>query len=911
LHPPRVSTTLAWVGGRELESTDAAEDERELGDTIARVGRYVMLERVGSGGVGIVFAAWDPVLSRRVALKLLRRHGAEDGANRLVREAQAMARLSHPNVVQVFDAGIVDGTAFVAMDFVEGGTLRAWLLDHHDRDDVLDLFLQAARGLAAAHTASLVHRDFKPDNVLLGRLPDGRVRAMVADFGLVRVGVETLDSEPVEIDSDGDPRLTTTGMIMGTPAYMAPEQFFGQVVDARSDQFSFCVALFEALYGERPFAGNNARALGLAVMHGDRAPIPPGRGVPAAIARVVERGLATDPAERHESMDAIVDALKRARAGRRVGVLAGVIAVPLVVGAAWVLVPEDEIVATPCADIDAPVHDAWTDRDRAAVEAAFASTELAYADEAALATVRSLDAWADAWIDARRDACEATAVRNEQSPELLDRRMVCLDRGLVGFSTAVEIVRAADRAVVERATSLASNLPDLRPCSDTAALLAPIPAPDPALQTIVDDLRTRADRARAQSKLGRSAEACRALGELAKQAAGVEYVPMQAEIELARGSCEMDASQPTARDTLEHAMLLAIEAHDGGTAADAARQIGFVVGYRNGLRDEGLRYTRLARALAADAITPRRDARIELAEAQIEFAASEFAAAREHIDRAREVGVPAFGEVSSWVSGLENTAGGIELRAGHYDAAQAAFERSLALAEQAHGEHHPDVALSLNNLALAFERQARYEDAIAILERSSEVLTGAYGADDARVGQVLHNLGGVYLLSGDAKTATGFLEQSIAVTTGAMGEHHLMSVGARTMLGEALFELGRLGEARPHLERALAIRERANGPDHPDMSLVLIAIARVDLAEGKLDAARTTIERALAIVEGREIDPGDRGGMLLTHAELLEAMGHRDEALARATEAERVLVDAGPTSARKLDQLRAWRDALQ
>jgi eukaryotic-like serine/threonine-protein kinase len=900
------------VSTPELESTDAVLDDDELPATVSRVGRYVLLERVGAGGVGIVLAAWDPVLSRRIALKLLRRHGGRDSELRLVREAQAMARLSHPNVVPVFDAGIVEGTAFVAMDFVEGGTLRAWLHEPRARDEVLDVFLQAARGLAAAHTASLVHRDFKPDNVLLGRLPDGRVRAMVADFGLVRVG-------PESGEQDGDPgdaliptasasgRLTTTGMIMGTPAYMAPEQFRGQGVDAKSDQFAFCIALFEALYGERPFTGGNARALGLAVMQGNRAPIPAGRGVPSAIARVVERGLSVDPAARHESMDSLVDALVRARRGRRRGLMAAAI-VPVVVAAAWIAAPTGD--ESPCADVDAPVRARWTDETRRSVSEAFVGTKLGYAGDAADATVRSLDAWADAWSSARRDACEATSVRNEQSPELLDRRMACLARGLTGFTAAVEVLLAADRGVVERSTSLAGNLPDLRPCSDTAALLAPIPAPEPSVRATVEELRTEADHARATAKLGQSAETCRMLARLSARAAAVDYVPVQAEIELARGMCEADAAQPNARATLENALLLAIEAHDGGTACDAARQLGFVVGYRDGHADEGRRYLRMARALAADAITPRADARVALMAAQIEIAAGDYPTARSHIDHARDVGVPAFGEHSAWVASLENAAGAIELRAGRYDAAQAAFERSLQIAEHAHGPHHPDVALPLNNLALAYERQARYEDAIATLERANEVMTAAYGSDDPRVGQVLHNIGGVYLLSGDSKSAIEFLEQAIAAIGRAMGEDHTSVVGAWTMLGDARFERGELVEARAAFDRALTIRARANGSDHPDLALPLVGVARIELAEHHVDEARTAIERALELVEGHERDPSDRGALLEVHAAVLAASGHRDDALARAAEAERSYESAGPTAARRLAALRVWRDTL-
>jgi tetratricopeptide (TPR) repeat protein len=890
-------------------------------DEVARVGRYVLLERIGAGGVGIVYAAWDPVLSRRIALKLLRTGGAEQGQLRLVREAQAMARLSHPNVVPVFDAGIVDGRAFVAMDFVEGGTLRAWLREQHPRDEVLDAFVQAARGLVAAHAAALVHRDFKPDNVLLGRLADGRVRAMVADFGLVRVdgdGPEPAGDAVANADglatASGSGRLTTTGMVMGTPAYMPPEQFLtpsrgGRGVDAKSDQFSFCVALYEALYGDRPFPGNDARSLALAVMQGKRAPIPAGASVPAALAKVVERGLAIDPAARHESMEALLDALSRARRGRRLGRVA-LVAVPVALAIAWLARPSTEAAVAPCEGTDAPLRARWGDEHRASIADAFARTQLAYAGEAAAATVRELDAWAAAWSSARVDACEATAVRREQSAELLDLRMACLDRRLTGFAAAVDVLVAADAKAVERATSLATILPDLRPCNDAAALLSRIPPPDAAQTAVVAELRDAIDRARADVSLGRTAAACAALAELSTRAAELGYAPVHAEVELARGGCELDASQASSRDTLERAVLLAIESHDSASAAEAARMVAFVVGVRNGDHAEGRRQARLARALATDATAPRTDARLWLTEAQIEFSAGEYPAARQRIARAREIGLPVFGERSAWVAGLENSAGAIELRAGNYAAAQQTFERALAIAEHAHGPRHPDVALPLNNLALALERQARYAEAIAMLERAHDVLAAAHGGTDPRVGQFLHNLGGMYLHSGDAETAVGFLEQGIAVIDAALGPEHATAAGAWTMLGEASLELGRREAARRAFDRALAIREHAAGRDHPALSLVLVGIARLELAEGRREAAREAIDRARALVEGHEIDPEDRGMLAFVDAQVLDDGGRRDDAIARADEAARAFEAAGPTGARGLARLQAWRAEL-
>ncbi len=286
----------------------------------ATVGRYVVLQMVGAGGMGIVYAAYDPELDRKVALKLLRGDSRSSetttGRTRLQREAQAMARLQHPNVIAVHDVGTFRDRVFVAMEFVEGQTLTRWLSPRRSAKEVLDQFLLAGEGLVAAHAAGLVHRDFKPDNVLVG--DDGRVRVM--DFGLARpagewvpvgdvaVTDQTSDSS-VSHDAFATP-LTRTGALMGTPAYMAPEQHVGLAADARSDQFSYCVALYEGLYGERPFRGDSLAALAFDVTQGKVGPARAGPQVPGWVRRVLLRGLAVEPEKRWPGMDALLAALR-------------------------------------------------------------------------------------------------------------------------------------------------------------------------------------------------------------------------------------------------------------------------------------------------------------------------------------------------------------------------------------------------------------------------------------------------------------------------------------------------------------------------------------------------------------------------------------------------------------------------
>jgi tetratricopeptide (TPR) repeat protein/predicted Ser/Thr protein kinase len=282
-----------------------------------KINRFNVLRLLGEGGMGVVYAAFDEELDRRVAIKLVRDDGDDGsfGRSRILREAQAMAKVSHPNVVQVYEVGEFAGQVYVAMEFVKGLTLTDWLAEERRWEDVRDMFLQAGRGLAAAHAQGLVHRDFKPDNVLVGA--DGRAR--VLDFGLARRELELGARRASDSMSSGgrgaavdvlSTNLTLAGTIMGTPAYMSPEQHLGEPADARSDQYSFCVALMEGIYGVHPFPGDTYEELREAALGGLRRP-PPRHSAPAWLIEALNTGMAVDPNDRHPSMDTLLAALAR------------------------------------------------------------------------------------------------------------------------------------------------------------------------------------------------------------------------------------------------------------------------------------------------------------------------------------------------------------------------------------------------------------------------------------------------------------------------------------------------------------------------------------------------------------------------------------------------------------------------
>ncbi len=289
--------------------TVAADHGAEPG----RIGRYTVLGPIGQGGMGIVVRALDPQLRREVAIKLLRpgRGGlADEMQARMLREARAMAALSHPNVVPIYDIGEHDGGLYIAMQFLAGANMGGWLRrEKPPWRRILGVFRAAGRGLAAAHTAGLVHRDFKPANVIVG--DDGRVR--VVDFGLARTFDEHVDDGDLDVPAadDGLGGITRPGIMVGTPAYMAPEQFSGAPADARADQYGFCVAFYEALYGRLPFTHDGMRALVAAKRAGRVTPPPKDTDVPPALWSIIARGLQADPAKRFAGMPDLLRELRR------------------------------------------------------------------------------------------------------------------------------------------------------------------------------------------------------------------------------------------------------------------------------------------------------------------------------------------------------------------------------------------------------------------------------------------------------------------------------------------------------------------------------------------------------------------------------------------------------------------------
>jgi hypothetical protein len=437
-------------------------NKRDLG---TRIGRYELEKLLGIGGMGYVYVARDPELDRRVALKLLRPGIGGGEAQlamqaRLRREAQAMALLAHPHVVSVYDVGVYEDRVFIAMELVEGETLSQWLAAEARRPrEILDVFIAAGRGLAAAHAAGLIHRDFKPENVLVGR--DGRAR--VGDFGLARSLHASRAEHNATLADDADRfarlGLTRTGAIMGTPLYMAPEQYRDEPVDARTDQFSFCVALHGAIYGARPFAGSSFAELAAAVTAGRMSEPTTKPRVARRVRDAVRRGMAVSPKERWPSMEALIAELvvRPARARWLAPVIAGA-GVAAIAAAMW------SGGARGCGIVD--LDKAWNEPRKAQIRAALRGTGLPYAARTAVSVIGLGDDFEQRWKRLRTGACTA----GKQSKSTYQLARICFRLRKHDLSALGDQLINADARIAAHAVAAMQALVGPEVCQDDETL---------------------------------------------------------------------------------------------------------------------------------------------------------------------------------------------------------------------------------------------------------------------------------------------------------------------------------------------------------------------------------------------------------------------------------------------------------
>jgi serine/threonine protein kinase/tetratricopeptide (TPR) repeat protein len=882
-----------------------------------RMGRYMILEVVGSGGVGIVYAAYDPSLDRKVALKQLRRSklvGQTEAVNqrrsRLRREAQALARLSHPNVVPVYEVASFDDQIYVVMEFVEGSTLREWLAEERRGwSEIVGLFVQAGRGLAAAHAGDIVHRDFKPDNVRVGA--DGRVR--VLDFGLAaplpeaeteRSGSrlhELLDraideDSAAEADSRDDswtesgersPVVTREGQVMGTPAYMAPEQASGGLVDARSDQFSFCVALYEALYGVRPFRGrfDNPRRF-RDLSRARTLPGNPPEDLPAEIEKVLIRGLRLAPEHRYESMDALLADLTGVARGPRRLWWVPVSTMLLALLAVVAFYERRSVPAAACDDGSGMLEGVWDEAVAVELRDAALSSGQPYAPDTWDTAAHGVHEWAQQWSRSRRRACEATHVHGDQSPGLLEHRIACLDLQLIRVeSTLAGLRRLEDRPeeLLERLTTLALPSPDACAAANVLERRALEPANEKQAGEAAE-LRQALAEVEGWLSVGEFAEA-RDEGERElERARELGFEPVEAEALLLVGLAltRLRSDDSRAEAVLREAAWAAERSgHDAVLVRAAAAQAAHL-GAGEARLELAKVWAELARAaLERHGEDPEIEPEVRRHLGSLAMTAGDYETAlgeyRRALDLARETG----GERSPEYIASLRAIGDAEHELGRYEEASETLGRARMLAAEALGAKHPTVPEVLDSLASVEASRGAFGQALELHRMALRINEEIFGPEHRRVAKNLNNMAILYDKTGRYLEAVETLESAREVLVKHLGAEHPDVAFVDVNIGSALQNLGRQEEARGRYELALGVLERSLGPEHMAVGVTLQNLGSTRSALGDGEGALVDFERSQAVLEQAF---GERHPSLATlelnRARALRRLHRYDEALA-------------------------------
>ena len=817
--------------------------------TTTRIGRFIVLEQLGRGGMGVVYAAYDEQLDRKVAVKVLLEDEIPEDEDRLrlLREAQALARLSHPHVVTVHEAGEHEGQIFLAMEYIPGESLGDWLRTDPPWTQVLDAFIAAGRGLGAAHAEGLVHRDFKPHNVM--RSEDGVVK--VLDFGLARVATD-MDAHPTERTSVSGSQsalpasLTRTGTVLGTPAYMAPEQLFGEDVDARSDQYGFCVALWEGLVGRRPFANTNYAQLVEERLQGPPAWPKDAPPIPRPIVEAIRKGLSPQPVDRWPSMDTLLATLHLEPPRHRGRWFVGLLGVGVLAIGGMATMQGSQPGAEPCTGARQQLDGIWDDARSAEVEAAVLAVGPSYAAEVWSKTQRELSSYADAWTTMHTDACEATVVRRDQSARVMDLRMLCLARAAEGLRATVDTLADADAKVVQRAHELVAALRPLSRCEATEALEAEVEPPLPEEAAAVDEARWHLARARSLRYVGRYAEAREAAETAERAIQGLAYEPIVAEQLFERGNVHRAEREfDDARVALSESVRIGVQWGQRRLAAEATINLMHIVGYQIERPEEAMMLEPLALALTAKDVglrTEYRDTRasILLVQGKLEEGETEI---REVIAM-REA---EYGSDHITVIDAYNTLGNNLANQDRYAEAEEAFGKALGAQLRVLGPQHISVGFMKGNLVMALQSQGKFQEALVVAHESLTLIENALGPDHPNVAGAHNNLGNVLKSLERLEEAESHFRVAHRLWSATHGPDAPSTLIARGNLANLLHSQGKNEEAEAENRALLAIRLETLSPEHPEIATIRHNLASVLQALERYPEAEAEMRAALAI----------------------------------------------------------------
>lgn len=815
------------------------------------VGRHQILSLLGQGGMGEVYAAYDPRLDRRIALKVVAATGSGATMGRLEQEARAIAKVRHANVVTVYDVGALGDGVFIAMEFIDGEPLSSWgRAPRRGTEAIVEAFAQAGDGLAAAHAAGIVHRDFKPANVMVEA---GSDRVVVLDFGVARVG------RPSTTQRGAVPPQTaenTTLRTVGTPGYMAPEQLDGDPVGVAADQFAFCVSLCELLTGLRPFAGRHLLELRQSIASG---PSIDSSTVPARIERLLRVGLHEDPSQRFGSMEQLLEQLRPARSRRGPLVVGIGLAAGLVGVAGWQWTRPPSVAGSECDEAGrAELESTWNEDRKSELATAFVESGRPHGVQTWERVRGRLDAYAGEWIEVRAQACRSAAAASDVTETVVHARVDCLEARRISLEQAVTVLKdaAAEPAVADRALDVARGLLPVRTCGP--------------------------EFVRAWSSQGRQSEAEAAAGawaaiSAARRRAGQLQLALEASEAAVDEASAFGPSPSLAEAYLERARVRDQAGRYEDAADDYAAGLAVaaqldrprlevlalvhsmrVHGDRLGQFSIARRFHQIAVA-SARRLAPTdpahaylawhfgtvawREGELELAEASLREALTKFAAEDDALTRAgvlTELGMVLDGQARR-------------------DEAERTLEDAVSIRKEALGDRHPGVADALVDLAVVAAGQGRMGDATRLNEEALAIYETRVDPQHPHVATILHNLGLNWTERGEYARALPAQTRALEIRRHALGQEHPLvaqSLGGR---GLTLQQLGKLDAAAADLTEALAILDGADGTDPRQRITVLTNLAGVRAAAGQPDQALVVYEQVLA--ESQTLHPSGHPGI--------------------------------------------------
>lgn len=821
------------------------------------IDRYTVVDHLGSGGMASVYSAYDTQLERIVALKMLREELTDEELRaRMLREAQAMARLKHQHVVTVYEVGTFDNRICIAMEFVDGTTLSKWSKEPRPWRELLRVLKAAGRGLAAAHEAGLVHRDFKPDNVLVGK--DGRV--LVSDFGIalsqqtaedaprqqeserdlaetrtrtrLRLGTaRSTDAAPNSDDSESSEpnsessqsktdRLTEEGAVLGTPGFIAPEHLLHGIDDARSDQFSFCVTMYRVLYGTRPYEFRDLSTYCIAVQKPPNPP-PDETRVPRWVHAIILRGLQQDPTRRFASMTELLDALERDPWLRQRRWALGACVAALAVGATGAYGKHRAEMRAKSIQGEALMASTWNTSTEENVRASLTRGDPKRGSDVARIVVGKLNEYARHWTETHRSISEATLIRGEQDVPTMDRRLLCLERGRDQFAALTDVVARGQTAAAQHAIDAVYTLERPSNCKTSDVLAIPVLPAQPELRARSLFIERAIAHATALETAGDHSEAVRVVNEALPEARAIPYPRAEAELFLLAALAKKASDDKRASLELNQSAFLAAQrAADDALAARAAGKTAQAFANWLDNAQEAERWMQIAQAIA-DRAGPNTALQANLLEARIS----------------------------------------VNVKTGRAQDTLELHERVIKLLESLYGENDPRVGLAISNRAVSYYLLHRHEQAVADARRALEVRIRVFGANDPALAGMYANLGAM------------------------------------------LIELDRLGEAKDALRRGLELQ--AGLAPGPVTGNLYGNLGQLDLELGNAAEALENLDNGLRVVHalGRQLR---EWGIRLYRA---EALGMKGDLQAKAEECRTVLAQTKSADANPVTlQIRA--DAL-